>query len=114
MKGYIYIYTYTHTHIYGHVRFTVYLARICRMPTLLYITTSFLSQKAPERGFSQDGLFSRIILETAGMPGVVAHAFNSSTWEVKAGGSLSVWVSSLVYIVLGWPGLPRETLSQNK
>ena len=41
--------------------------------------------------------------------GVVAHAFNPSTREAKAGRSLSI-----AYIVLGQLGLPSESLSLNK
>jgi hypothetical protein len=36
---------------------------------------------------------------------LVAHTFNLSTWEAEVGGS------NLVYRVLGWPELHRETLS---
>jgi hypothetical protein len=45
---------------------------------------------------------------------VVAHAFNPSTWEAKAGGfpnSRPVWSTKLVP---GQPGLCRETLSLKK
>jgi hypothetical protein len=45
---------------------------------------------------------------------VVAHAFNPSTCEAEAGGSLSsrpVWSTELVP---GQPGLHRETLSQKE
>jgi hypothetical protein len=43
---------------------------------------------------------------------VVAHAFNPSTWETEAGGSLSsrpAWSTEP-----GQPGLHRETPTQNK
>jgi hypothetical protein len=43
--------------------------------------------------------------------GVVAHAFNPSTWEAEAGGFLS---SRSTKWVPGQPGLYRETLSQKK
>ena len=47
-------------------------------------------------------------------PGVVAHAFNTSTWEAEAGGSLSsrpVWSTELVP---GHPRLHKEALSEKK
>jgi hypothetical protein len=45
--------------------------------------------------------------------GVVAHAFDPSTWEAEAGGSLE-FEASLVYRVSGQPRLLRETQSQRK
>ena len=45
--------------------------------------------------------------------GVVAHTFNSSTWEAEAGGFLSSFEASLEWVP-GQPGLHRETLSQKK
>jgi hypothetical protein len=51
-------------------------------------------------------------------PGVVAHAFNPSTWEAEAGGFLSSRPAWSTKWVPGQPGLYRETLSwktkQNK
>jgi hypothetical protein len=44
-------------------------------------------------------------------PGVVAHAFNPSTWEAEAGEFLS---SRPAWWVPGQPGLYRETLSRKK
>jgi hypothetical protein len=41
----------------------------------------------------------------------VAHAFNPSTWEAEAGGSLSWWPAGATEQVLEQPGLYRETLS---
>jgi hypothetical protein len=43
--------------------------------------------------------------------GVVAHAFNPSTWEAKAGGSLSSRPAWSTERVPGQPGLHRETLT---
>ena len=45
-------------------------------------------------------------------PGVVAHAFNPSTWEAEAGGFLSSRPAWSTKWVPGQPGLHRETLSQ--
>jgi hypothetical protein len=45
---------------------------------------------------------------------VVAHAFNSSTWEAKADGFLSSRPAWSREWVPGQPGLHRETLSQKK
>jgi hypothetical protein len=45
------------------------------------------------------------------LPGVVAHAFNPSTWEAEAGGSLSSRPAWSTEWVPGQPGLHRETLS---
>jgi hypothetical protein len=45
---------------------------------------------------------------------VVAQAFNPSTWEAEAGGRISEFEASLVYIVPGQPGLHRETLCQKR
>jgi hypothetical protein len=45
-------------------------------------------------------------------PGVVAHAFNPSTWEAEAGGFLSSRSAWSTKWVPGHPGLYRETLSQ--
>jgi hypothetical protein len=43
---------------------------------------------------------------------VVAHAFNSSTWEAEAGGFLSLRPAWSTELVPGQPGLHRETLSR--
>jgi hypothetical protein len=45
-------------------------------------------------------------------PGVVAHAFNPSTWEAEAGGFLSSRPAWSTEQVPGQPGLHRETLSR--
>jgi hypothetical protein len=45
-------------------------------------------------------------------PGVVVHAFNSSTREAEAGGSLSSRTAWSTEGVPGQPGLYRETLSR--
>jgi hypothetical protein len=45
-------------------------------------------------------------------PGVVAHAFNPSTWEAEAGGFLSSRPAWTTKWVPGQPELYRETLSQ--
>jgi hypothetical protein len=45
---------------------------------------------------------------------VVAHAFNPSTWEAKAGRFLSSRPAWSTKGVPGQPGLYRETLTQNK
>jgi hypothetical protein len=45
-------------------------------------------------------------------PGVVAHAFNPSTWEAEAGGFLSSRPAWSTERVPGQPGLHRETLSR--
>jgi hypothetical protein len=42
---------------------------------------------------------------------VVAHAFNPSTWEAEAGGSLSWRPAWSTEWVPGQPGLHRETLT---
>jgi hypothetical protein len=44
--------------------------------------------------------------------GVVAHAFNPSTWEAEAGGFLSSRLAWFTKLVPGQPGLHREILSQ--
>jgi hypothetical protein len=44
--------------------------------------------------------------------GVVVHAFNPSTWEAEAGGSLSSRPAWSTEWVPGQPGLHRETLSR--
>jgi hypothetical protein len=44
-------------------------------------------------------------------PGMVAHAFNPSTWETEAGGFLSSKPAWSTEWVAGQPGLHRETLS---
>jgi hypothetical protein len=46
------------------------------------------------------------------MPGMVAHAFNPSTWEAEAGGFLSSRPAWSTEWVPGQPGLHRETLSR--
>ena len=46
------------------------------------------------------------------MLGVVAHAFNSSTWEAEEGGFLSSRPAWATEWVPGQPGLQRETLSR--
>ena len=46
------------------------------------------------------------------MLGVVAHAFNSSTWEAEEGGFLSSRPAWATEWVPGQPGLYRETLSR--
>jgi hypothetical protein len=46
--------------------------------------------------------------------GVVAHAFNPSTWEAEAGRFLSSRPAWSTEWVPGQPGLHRETLSQKK
>ena len=43
---------------------------------------------------------------------VVAHAFDSSTWEAEAGGFLSSRPALSTKQVPGLPGLHRETLTQ--
>jgi hypothetical protein len=45
-------------------------------------------------------------------PGMVAHAFNLSTWEAEAGGFLSSRPAWSTKWVPGQPGLHRETLSR--
>jgi hypothetical protein len=45
-------------------------------------------------------------------PGVVAHAFNPSTWEAEAGGFLSLGPAWSTEWVPGQPELHKETLSQ--
>jgi hypothetical protein len=45
-------------------------------------------------------------------PGVVAHAFNPSTWEAEAGGFMSLKPAWSTEWVPGQPGLHRETLSR--
>jgi hypothetical protein len=45
-------------------------------------------------------------------PGVVAHAFNPSTWEAEAGGFLSSRPAWSTKWVPGQPGLHRQTLSR--
>jgi hypothetical protein len=45
---------------------------------------------------------------------VVAHAFNPSTREAEVGGFLSSRPAWSTELVLGQPGLHRETLSQKK
>jgi hypothetical protein len=47
-------------------------------------------------------------------PGVVAHAFNPSTWEAEAGGFLSSRPAWSTEGVPAQPELHRETLSQKK
>jgi hypothetical protein len=47
-----------------------------------------------------------------GPPGVVAQAFNPSTWEAEAGGFLSSRPALSTERVSGQPGLHRETLSR--
>ncbi len=47
-------------------------------------------------------------------PGVVAHAFNPSTWEAEAGGFLSSRPAWSTKWVPGQPGLHREILSRGK
>jgi hypothetical protein len=47
-------------------------------------------------------------------PGVVAHAFNPSTWEAEAGEFLSSMPAWSTEWVPGQPGLYRETLSWKK
>jgi hypothetical protein len=47
-------------------------------------------------------------------PGVVAHAFDSSTWEGEAGRFLSLRPAWSTAWVPGQPGLYRETLSKKK
>ena len=47
-------------------------------------------------------------------PGVVAHAFNPSTWEAEASGFLSLGPAWSTEWVPGQPELHKETLSQNK
>ena len=51
-------------------------------------------------------------LENESKPGVVAHTFNSSTWEAEAGGFLSSRPTWSTKWIPGQPGLYRETLSQ--
>ena len=51
-------------------------------------------------------------LETPLLPGVVAHAFNPSSWEAEAGGFLSSRPAWSTERGPGQPGLQRETLSQ--
>ena len=48
------------------------------------------------------------------VPGVVAHAFNPSTWEAEAGGFLSSRPAWSTEWVPGQPALYRETLSWRK
>jgi hypothetical protein len=57
-------------------------------------------------------LDSNMILALGGEPGVVAHAFNPSTWEAEAGGFLSSRPAWSTEQVPGQPGLHRETLSR--
>jgi hypothetical protein len=45
-------------------------------------------------------------------PGVVAHAFDPSTWEAEAGGFLSSRPAWSTECVPGQPGEHRETLSR--
>jgi hypothetical protein len=45
-------------------------------------------------------------------PGMVAHAFNPSTWEAEAGEFLSSRPAWSTERVPGQPGLHRETLSR--
>jgi hypothetical protein len=51
-------------------------------------------------------------MEVEGMPGMVVHAFNSSTREAEAGGFLSSRPAWSTKWAPGQPGLYRETLSQ--
>jgi hypothetical protein len=51
-------------------------------------------------------------MELGTEPGVVAHAFNPSTWEAEAGGFLSSRPAWSTEWVPGQPGLYRETLSR--
>ena len=65
-------------------------------------------RRLEERGLQQQ------LLRERGEPDVVAQAFNPSTQEAEAGGSLSsrsAWSSERVP---GQPGLHKETLSQEK
>jgi hypothetical protein len=43
---------------------------------------------------------------------MVAHTFNTSTWETEAGGFLSLRPAGSTERVPGQPGLYRKTLSQ--
>jgi hypothetical protein len=51
-------------------------------------------------------------LRNTGEPGMVANAFNPSTWEAEAGGFLSLRPAWSKEQVPGQPGLHRETLSR--
>jgi hypothetical protein len=53
-----------------------------------------------------------VTLKTRDQPGVVAHAFNPSTWEAEAGGFLSSRPAWSTKWVPGQPGLHRKTLSR--
>jgi hypothetical protein len=55
-------------------------------------------------------LFYQYILKIS--PSLVAHAFNRSTREAEAGGSLSWRPAWSTLLVPGQPGLYRETLSR--
>jgi hypothetical protein len=53
-----------------------------------------------------------LILKLEFQPGMVAHAFNPSTWEAEAGKFLSSRPAWSTDLVPGQPGLHRETLSR--
>jgi hypothetical protein len=57
-------------------------------------------------------LGSYVFKKKCPLPGVVAHAFNPSTWEAEAGGFLSLRPAWSTKWVPGQTGLYRETLSR--
>jgi hypothetical protein len=97
---YIHIHVCNTTHVHTH---TFSFTELCPQPCNTYTQICTHNEYTYIYTYAIQHMFS---------PGVVAHAFNPSTWEAEAGGFLSSRSAWSTELVPGQPGLYRETLSR--
>ena len=91
------------------------LEEVCQsVSALRSLCSSFPSveKEPPPRCLGKTVHFCCLWLTRRAQPGMLAHAFDPSTWEAEAGRFLSLRPAWSTKWVSGQPGLHRETLSQ--